>query len=152
MSNENYLTMNSRQRLLLAIDHQVPDRVPISTYEQVGFNSGAFENNEPSYERLMTAIRDKTDCVCMWNPTPNALFLKNAYPANLETRETREGDATVFHKTLRTSQGNLMQTLKVTGGVQTIWQVEHWCKSLDDVDLAMSVPFEPLTFDFSEEP
>jgi hypothetical protein len=38
----------------------------------------------------------------------------------------------------------------MTDGVQTIWQVEHWCKSCEDVDIALSVPFVPLEFDFSD--
>ena len=70
--------MNSRQRLLAALDCQAPDRVPISTYELVGYNSQAFENNDPSYASLMQAIREKTDCLAMWNPASNERFLGSA--------------------------------------------------------------------------
>jgi uroporphyrinogen-III decarboxylase len=29
-------------------------------------------------------------------------------------------------------------------GVHTVWQVEHWCKSPEDVDKALSIPFAPV--------
>jgi len=37
--------MNSRERLLVALNGQMPDRVPISTYELVGHNSRSWEND-----------------------------------------------------------------------------------------------------------
>ena len=36
--------MTYQQRLRLALSDQIPDRVPISTYELAGFNSLAWEN------------------------------------------------------------------------------------------------------------
>jgi uroporphyrinogen decarboxylase len=38
----------------------------------------------------------------------------------------------------------------VIDGVHTTWQVEHWCKNLDDVDKALSVPYEPIDYDISD--
>ena len=61
--------MTSRERLLNTLDRKPTDRVPISTYELVGWNSMAFENNEPSYKPLMDEIRERTDCVAWWNPS-----------------------------------------------------------------------------------
>ena len=60
--------MNSRERLLKCIRHEPIDRVPISTYELVGWNNDAWENKEPSYRKLMNAIREYTDCVYMTDP------------------------------------------------------------------------------------
>ena len=37
-----------RERLLAALKCQTPDRVPISTYELVGYNIAAWENQQPS--------------------------------------------------------------------------------------------------------
>ena len=54
-------TMTPRERLSAALDHETPDRVPISTYELSGYNSQAFENNDPSYKTLMDAIREMTE-------------------------------------------------------------------------------------------
>ena len=55
----------SRERLLAAMACTAADRVPISTYELVGWNEDAWENKEPSYRRLMDVIREKTDCIYM---------------------------------------------------------------------------------------
>jgi len=160
--------MNSRERLLAVLNGQIPDRVPISTYELVGYNSKAWENNDPSYAKLMAAIRAKTDCICMWEPPPTATvpassadelalalssrapFLESAYPVDIDVSTWREGSAAVTRKTLRTPRGDLTQTTKVLDGVHTTWQVEHWCKSSADVDKALSVPYQPLDYDMSD--
>jgi hypothetical protein len=163
--------MNSRERLLTVLAQGgVPDRVPISTYELVGYNSQAWENNDPAYATLMDTIREKTDCICMWDPTPKATlerpssralslalssrapFLESAYPVDMDVEEWRDGRASVTRKMVHTPKGELTQTTKVLDGVHTTWQVEHWCKSLGDVEKALSIPYEPLEYDASDYP
>ena len=159
--------MNSRQRLTATLNGQLPDRVPISTYELVGYNSQSWENNDPSYKRLMDAIREKTDSICMWDPTPTGkdqadsedqralasnVFLETAYPVEIDETTWRDNKATITQKTLHTPKGDLTQTTKVVDDVHTIWQVEHWCKSIADVEKALSVPYEPVDYDFSDLP
>ncbi len=142
--------MTSRDRILAALSHQPADRVPISTYELVGFNSRAFENQQPSYRRLMDAIRERADCLAMWNPASNTTFLETAFPVEIETAQRREGDATVTRRVLHTPKGDLTQTTKVFDDVYTVWQTEHWCKSPADVDKALSVPYVPPDYDTSD--
>jgi hypothetical protein len=142
--------VTSRERLLAALACQAPDRVPISTYELVGNNTRSFENNDPSYARLMQAIREKTDCVCMWNPISNAVFLESSYAVDMDVEEFREGNVTVCRKTVRSPKGDIHQTTKVADNVYTTWQTEHWCKSVEDVDRALSVPYEPVEYDASD--
>jgi hypothetical protein len=139
--------MNSRERILTALRCEAPDRVPISTYELVGYNSKAFENNDPSYTRLMNAIREQTDCICMWNPDSNATFLESSYPVEMDVYEYQEGHVTICEKTLHAPKERLTQTTKAVDGIHTIWQIEHWCKTLEDVDTALSIPYEPLKYD-----
>ena len=140
----------SRQRLMDVLNGRVPDRVPISTYELVGYNSLAWENQQPSYRRLMDFIRDKTDCVAMWNPASNGTFQTTAAPVEITSRQWREGDAAITHRTLHTPKGDLTQTTKVLDGINTVWQTEHWCKSLEDVDRVLSVPYTPIDYDASD--
>ena len=40
--------MTSRERLQAVLNHRLPDRVPISTYGLVGYNSERFENQDSS--------------------------------------------------------------------------------------------------------
>lgn len=144
--------MNSRERLLTALRGDVPDRVPISTYELVGYNSQAWENQAPSYAGLMDYIRKYTDCVCMWNPSCNEVFLASSYPVDCELVEECHGNLWIRRRTVHTPRGTLTQTTRQQAGLHTVWQVEHWCKSVEDVDRALSVPYEPLEYDASDFP
>lgn len=151
-SKKGETEVTSRERLFLALSGQVPDRVPISTYELVGYNSLAWENNDPSYARLMQVIREKTDCICMWNPSSNITFFESSYPADVELEEWREGNATFCRRTLHTPKGDLTQTTKILDNVHTVWQIEHWCKNIEDVNRALAIPYEPVSYDASDFP
>ena len=52
-------SITSRERLLIALTGRIPDRVPISTYELVGYNSKAFENNDDSYAKLILPYKKR---------------------------------------------------------------------------------------------
>jgi len=142
--------MTSRDRLLNAIRRQPTDRVPVSTYELVGYNSDSFENQEESYRSLMEVIREKTDCIAMWNPSSNETFLCSSNPVEIDTVRTRCEDGVTIEQTLHTPKGDLRRTMKVMDNVHTVWQVEHWCKSPSDVDKALSVPYSPVKHDASD--
>lgn len=142
--------MTGRERLLSAIKLQPTDRVPISTYELVGYNSHAFENNTSSYKRLMDTIRAKTDCVCMWDLRSNHTVMQSSFPAQIEWHTKRGDNYTDTHRVLHTPKGELTSAYRVYDDVHTTWMFENWCKSVDDVDKLMSVPFEPLIFDGSD--
>ncbi|MCE5339693.1 MAG: hypothetical protein LLF92_01020 [Planctomycetaceae bacterium] len=142
--------MNSRERLLKVLNGEIPDRVPVSTYELCGFNSRAFENNDSSYYALMQKIRQDTDCVCMWEPLSNAKFLESAYPVEIEIKQWRENDAQITNKILHTPKGDITNTTRVIDNVHTVWQTEHWCKDIDDVEKALSIPYEPADYDISD--
>lgn len=139
--------MSPRQRLLSTLQRKPTDRVPISTYELVGYNAMSFENQEESYRPLMDAIREKTDCIAMWNPSSNETFLCSSYPVEIDTQREREEGGEVIRQTLHTPKGDLHRVLKVMDNVRTVWQVEHWCKSPSDIDKALSVPYVPVKHD-----
>jgi len=142
--------MTSRERLLAVLEGKLPDRVPVSTYELVGYNSQSFENKESSYHRLMETIRKETDCICMWNPGSNETLLMSSAPVDIQINELKDEEYIIWDQTLHTPQGDLHRITKYTPSVQTVWQPEHWCKSSEDVDKVLSVPFEPLVFDVSD--
>ncbi len=155
--------MNSRELLLTALECQEPDRVPISTYELVGYNSKAWENTDPSYAKLMNFIREKTDCICMWEPTPQVSFqtmdgdarklgpfMETGAVIDLGVDQYSDNNYSVTRMIAHTPKGDLSMTNKVMDDVHTIWTTEHWCKNLEDVDKALSVPFKPLQYDFSD--
>ena len=155
--------MNSRQRLLTVLNCQQPDRVPISTFDLVGYNTKAWENNDPSYKKLMDFIREKTDCVCIWDPVPQVRFQTRDFELPMlgsfmetgsliavDIDKYREGNSEITHITAHTPKGDVKTTYRVMDNVVTSWQTEHWCKNLDDVDKALSIPYEPIKYDFSD--
>jgi uroporphyrinogen-III decarboxylase len=147
----------SRRRLLTALSGGIPDRVPINTYELAGRNTLDWYNRQPSYRGLMDYIRAHTDCITNWNPRPatdrytcEERFLCSDYPVEIETRTEPAGQ---FQRTTRichTPKGDLRSVTQAEANVYTTWQVEHWCKSIADVDKALSVPYEPARYDASD--
>jgi len=136
--------MTSRERLLRTFRRQPVDRVPISTYELVGYNPDSFENKAPSYRRLMDKIRADTDCMFMWG------WASWADSGLWESRaETTPDGATVTYSRLRTPKGDLTATSKRYADVHTVWQTEHLLKSLEDIDRYLSVV--PRLFQLDED-
>ena len=142
--------MNSRERLLAAISLKKTDRVPISAYELVGYNSRSFENNQPSYKKLMDVIREKTDCVCMWEQSSDYKIAHSSYPAQIDYSEKKDADLTERRFVLHTPAGELSATTCVYDNVHTTWHTERWCKTIADADKFLSVPFEPVKYNDSD--
>ena len=137
----------------------VPDRVPINTYELAGRNSLDWYNTQPSYRSLMDYIRAHTDCITNWNPrtatdsyTCQERFLCSDYPVEIETHTERVGEFERMTRICHTPKGDLRSVTQSKPDVYTTWQVEHWCKSLADVDKALSVPFLAARYDASDLP
>jgi hypothetical protein len=131
--------------------------VPINTYELAGRNSLDWYNQQPSYRGLMDYIRAHTDCITNWNPRPatdrytcEERFLCSDYPVEIETRTEPAGQFQRTSRICHTPKGDLRSVTQAEANVYTTWQVEHWCKSIADVDKALSVPYEPARYDASD--
>ena len=142
--------MNARTRLIRTLEGKSTDRVAISTYELCGYNTLAFENNQPSYQPLMDFIRQHTDCVCMWDPASDRVSGLSAYPVKVKETRERAGDFEVRSTTIATPKGSLRQTDKASKKVNTTWHVEPLCKTSSDIDSYLSIPYEPVSYDFSD--
>jgi uroporphyrinogen-III decarboxylase len=147
----------SRRRLLTALSGGTPDRVPINTYELAGRNSRDWYNTQPSYRSLMDYVRAHTDCMTNWNPRPatdrytcEERFLCSDYPVEIETTTETAGQFQRTRRICHTPKGDLCSITQAAADVYTTWQVEHWCKSIADVDKALSVPYEPARYDASD--
>jgi len=147
----------SRRRLLTALSGGTPDRVPINTYELAGRNSRDWYNLQPSYRSLMYYIRAHTDCITNWNPRPatdrytcEERFLCSDYPVEIEFSTEMAGSFQRTKRICHTPKGDLSSVTQAAPDVYTTWQVEHWCKSLADVDKALSVPYEPARYDATD--
>lgn len=98
----------------------------------------------------MEFIRQHTDCVCMWEPCDNQVFLGSAWQVDIDEFRDRHDNVTIITRNANTPYGKLTSTQKIIDNVQTVWKTEHWCKNIEDVDKAISVPFNPLKYDFSD--
>lgn len=135
--------MDSRERLLNCLNGRPVDRVPISTYELVGYNSEAWENKEPSYKRLMDEIRARTDCFYMAEPD---WMESERIERSVET--WREGNSTFTRTVLWTAKGPLEKLTREDDGIHTIWHLKHFLSDLSDIDHYLGIPYEPPKVDF----
>jgi len=135
--------MNSRERLLTTLLHEPADRVPISTYEMVGWNPDAWENHQPAYRHLMDLIRQKTDCLYLCGfPSANAL-------QRLTVTEWDEGASHYTREVLHTPHGDLTMTTRQDAGLNTVWALSHLLKDDEDIKRFLSQPIEPVPPDIS---
>lgn len=138
--------MNSTQRLLAAMRGETPDRVPVSTYELVGWNDQAWENNAPSYRRLMDFIREHSDCMYMCGAAvPNAR--ESEIDRSVETWD--EGDQHMTRTITYTPTRKLTKVTSRSDTIHTVWVREHIAKDLDDMRAYLDLPWEPGEPDFS---
>ncbi len=161
--------MTSRERLMAVLQHKIPDRVPVSTYDMTGWHYDPRDekkeegladyvkreifttyltgwwNQEPSYQPLMEYLRKNADCLYMTD-----VPMTNAYTArNTHIEQRKEGNSTYTRITLTTPKGDLTQEFRVDKGVYTAWEIEHRIKDISDVEKYLSIPYEPVEPDVS---
>ena len=108
--------MNSRKRLLTALNCKVPDRVPISLYGLMGVFDYPKEKvaaRYPSYKKIVEAEKEKTDIIAMWNPSSNQTFLESSYPVDIDREESINKDKKIYKTVMHTPKGNLTQIRKL---------------------------------------
>lgn len=137
--------MNSRERLLRCIKHQHIDRVPISTYELVGWNGESWENKEPSYKDLMNYIRIHTDCIYMLDPE----YHKKSNP-DLETTVWNEGDSKFTKSVYHTNNGELSTLLREDKNIHTTWVLKHMLQDISDIKNYLAIPYESPKVDMGQ--
>ncbi|MHB1484043.1 MAG: uroporphyrinogen decarboxylase family protein [Saccharofermentanales bacterium] len=134
--------MNSRERLLKAINHEPVDHVPVSAYELVGWNENSWENNEPSYKKLMDVIREYTDCIYMLNPGTR----KIPNPVS-ENKEWDENGSHYMKHIYRAKGKELTSLYRSDPNLKTVWTLKHLLENIEDIDIYLSFPYEQPEFD-----
>ncbi|OGF45535.1 MAG: hypothetical protein A2452_10215 [Candidatus Firestonebacteria bacterium RIFOXYC2_FULL_39_67] len=128
--------MTSKERLHCILKGNIPDRVPVSTYELNGWNFDSFENKEPSYKKLMDLVREKTDCLYM-----SSVSFDNSYIGkNTIVENKTEGISTISNIIIKTPEGDIKRTTRVDSNVYTTWNLEHFLKTDEDLKRYMSIP------------
>jgi uroporphyrinogen decarboxylase len=117
--------MTSRERILCAFDKGVPDRVPVSPY--------GFGHINPDSEIGLELVA-RTDFIADAGYA-GASFVGTAVDAD----SRHEGDSTITE--IRTPKGDLRSVHRRTA--ITSAQVEFPCKTADDIEKLLSVPYTP---------
>ena len=138
-------TMTSRERLWAALSGEQPDRVPIwMLYPRERLSYYVDVYRMPSYAPIISDVRHKTDWLDR-RSIPGAPYYTAA--TEIETKvETGDG-WTIARSILHTPLGDLTaehrQDEENAAGART----EHFCKSIDDLDKVLSIPYKPVAPD-----
>ncbi|MDW7657102.1 MAG: hypothetical protein SCM11_08000, partial [Bacillota bacterium] len=135
--------MNARERLLRSFRHESVDRVPISTYELVGWNPDAWENREQSYQNLMDEIRARTDCLFMTGPD----WIESDKPFRSVTT-WQQGVSRYTRTILQAGKETLEQLQREDDSIHTVWTLEHFLKEAEDIPAYLNLPYEPPRVSF----
>ncbi|MHB1485908.1 MAG: uroporphyrinogen decarboxylase family protein [Saccharofermentanales bacterium] len=157
--------MNSRERLMNILQHKMPDRIAVSTYEMVGWNNDpankrifsdklseyvhdnidfaymtGWHNEEPSYQPIMEYIREKTDCICMTDVD----MVNGYFGDHTKIEQWKENDTTFTRVTVNTPKGDLTKLYRNDDRIKTSWQIEHMVKTDHDLEKYLSIPDNDL--------
>jgi hypothetical protein len=127
--------MNSRQRIMAAIRHEKPDRVPCSPHMGVGLA----QKMPPAEWQALLHETDVTVNVGMFG---DAEIFGGQYWRE-HRRIAKEGDTTTVE--VETPKGILRSRSVATP--QASWTAEHIFKGTEDVEKALSIPYTPLQID-----
>ncbi len=136
--------MTSRERLLAVLKGELPDRVPISTYELQPQSTASWENHEPSYAPLMAFIEQHCDTM-MFAGTAGWRFAEG----QTEVETWTEGDWTHHRTLLHSPLGDLTTHHASKADVVTTWTLEHALKTPDDIDKYLALDFQLGDVDMS---
>ena len=135
------MELTSRERLLKTFKGEEVDRVPISLYEFEGSYSN-WIHNCPEYVEILDYAKGKTDPMCFWGPSgDNVLFYGEVEPGTIENSNWKDERSNFRERTIHTPRGELTTVGREDEGIHTRWTIEHLCKTVDDAEKVLSLPY-----------
>ena len=144
-------TLSSRERLLRTLKGKQVDRVPVSLYEFDGFYD-SWIGKYPEYRDILEYAKGKTDKMYFWSPDWGEITQFYLTPIDREiltSKEWQSGNRRYVQTIIQTPRGKLQSTRIMEEGIHTVWQKEHFCKSIEDVEKFLSIPYDPVFPDVS---
>ncbi|MDI6782637.1 MAG: uroporphyrinogen decarboxylase family protein [bacterium] len=156
-------SLTSRQRLLNTLNGNPVDRIPISLYEFDGCYD-SWIHQEPEYQAILDYAKDKTDKLYFWGspvgaqliapdktelgfdkstPYQKIIFYGEIAATTLQTTTWKEQQSTFTKTILKTPKGQLVTRTRQDDGIHTGWTIEHFCKTAEDADKILSIPYIP---------
>lgn len=132
--------LKAGERLIRCFKKQPIDKVPIATYDVIGswMDETSWENNQPSYKKLMDAIKKNTEC--MYVSYPDFTYKPNQI---VECESWDEGGSQFSKTTYHLKDRDLTQLNRNDEGINTTWTLKHLLDDISDIDAYLSIPYEP---------
>ena len=139
--------MTRRQRLMATLRGEPVDRPAVSFYEIGGFDVNpndpdAFNiYNDPSWQPLLQLAEDETDLIRMRAPVLRPRP-ENCRDRFFQDRSYTEHGCRFVQTTLRAAGRTMTALSKRDPQLDTVWQVEHLLKDVDDLRAYLDLPDE----------
>lgn len=144
--------MTRRERLLATLAGRPVDRPAVNFYEIGGFDirpddpDEANVYNDPSWRPLLELAEERTDLIRMRAPrrVPSA---RNPRDQFLREESWKENGIRFTRTRLRAGGRTLTALARRNPEIDTVWQVEHLLKGIDDLKAFLTLPDEVFEFD-----
>ncbi|MBS7657033.1 hypothetical protein KEJ33_03825 [Candidatus Bathyarchaeota archaeon] len=135
---------SSRERLMMVLRGETPDRVPISLYEFDGFYE-SWIHEHPEYVAILKYAEGKTDKMFFWAPSDDkpVLFYSLVDKDSIKTETWHEKSSTYTRTEVTTPKGVVSTLARQDKGIHTSWTIKPFCESEDDARKILSLPYEP---------
>jgi len=142
--------VTSSERLLGAFQRKPIDRVPVHLYDFCEYTD-EWKLNDESYRPVVEYARKYSDSLVMYGPPAKneKIFMTSSDEFELKKRHRREQDALVTEYDIETPKGLLRFVTKESDNIHTTWRVKHVLETEEDVEKFLSIPYEPVEYDFS---
>ena len=121
------------------------DRVPISLYEYDGFHD-SWIRDYLEYVEILRYAEGKTDKMYFWAPLgskPEIFYGVLDEDSIQEARWEDEKGSTYTRTIVKTPKGSVSATTRENKGFHTAWTIEPLCKSKEDAEKVLSLPYNP---------
>lgn len=145
---ETEYPMTSRERLLAAMQLEEVDRVPIHMRGVHVWNAEWVDSRHESYQPVIEAVAENCDLCAFWGPGGGPLFTASP-ELRFETEVVPGDDWDERITTMHTPRGTLVSRHLTSNRGLPGMQREFFVKTIEDVEKALSVPYEPLQPDVS---
>jgi hypothetical protein len=138
--------MKRRERLMATLRGEKVDRPAVCFYEINGLDENPDDPdlyniyNHPSWKPLITLAREHSDRIVMRDVPLIDTPINPILELTRTTTWTENGN-TYEKKTIQARNRRLIQTTRRDPGVNTVWQVEHLLKDLDDLKAFLELPW-----------
>lgn len=140
--------MTSRERLLTAYRCEQPDGLPIMIRGVRCWDEQWVATRHPSYKPVIDVVAEYGDYQLGWG-LGSGVLLSGTKEAWYSTETVPGEDWNDVIRTLHTPAGELTARYKSSNRGLPGLEVEHFVKSLDDIECIASIPYEPLQVDAS---